>query len=235
MCTQKVSLLWSCLLVGFGVGLQRCSWTGLGEGGDSSKRRGGGEWLWGLPQPSSLICPITIKHTSWHLNSPPCLACSGLSSLSFPSLSFWKAVTFSLLNLHKTLGRRFKTRAPVSRSHVRSQISFENWAPAAAAVRFFSTPSFWDICSSCCPSFETLRWNASHCPKMTTSQSGRSVFKPDRSLPYSLALWKSSSTSAARVTVGVALTTILCKSFAAVHIKYHAHMLVGIHACGWPI
>lgn len=73
----EVSLLWSCLLVGFGVGLQRCSRTGLGGGGESSKQKGA------LLQPSSLICPITIKHTSWHLNTPPVPGMQGLKLFFF--------------------------------------------------------------------------------------------------------------------------------------------------------
>lgn len=80
----NVSPLWSRLFLGCGVGLEWWSRTGLGGGGESSKQRG-------LLQPSSLICPITITHTSWHLNSPPCLACRVLGCF----LSFFFSFFFS--------------------------------------------------------------------------------------------------------------------------------------------
>lgn len=64
----------------------------------------------GLLQPSSLICPITITHTSWHLNSPPCLACRVSDCFFF--FFFLKATALSLfeyvLQTQPTAARCFK-------------------------------------------------------------------------------------------------------------------------------
>lgn len=123
----EVSLLWSCLLVGFGVGLQRCSRTGLGGGGESSKQKGA------LLQPSSLICPITIKHSSWHLNSPPRAWHAGSKAFFLLLLFSFCIFTFEYLQdaqkMYQTVSSGLLLPHMIT-------VSFENRACTAAAVQF---------------------------------------------------------------------------------------------------